>query len=161
MGDVFGACQVLDPLTVCSLHGFQARQLVDLTDQIKEPTRCGGGAYGDVYKCRLSDSSSVVSCSTVYSFRALNVFKVAVKSLRYFVDDREMSERLERVGASAQSLLSFGLRSNSRYYAENWIFGVGWEITQTLFRSSGSRRISDRQMPLCRLGCQEVLSIRS
>lgn len=54
------------------MYRLLARPLVDLTAQIEEPTRCGGGAYGDVYKCKLSDSSSIVSCSIVCSFRVLN-----------------------------------------------------------------------------------------
>lgn len=89
----------LNQLTVHNIYRLlEACPLVDLTAQIEEPIRCGGGAYGDVYKCRLSDSSSIVSRSIVYPARMLNFHKVAVKSLRYFVDDQERAERLKKVG---------------------------------------------------------------
>ena len=72
--------------------------LVDLTSQIEEPTRCGGGAYGDIYKCKLSDSSSIVNCFAVPSVHAVNSPQVAVKAVRCFENDQEIAERLQKVG---------------------------------------------------------------
>ncbi|KAG6370833.1 kinase-like domain-containing protein [Boletus reticuloceps] len=68
------------------LHSqLESRPLVDLTDQVVRDSaiQIAGGAFGDVYKCRLytSGSSSLV----------------AVKSLRYFVseDPEENQRKLE------------------------------------------------------------------
>ncbi|KAF8438558.1 kinase-like domain-containing protein [Boletus edulis BED1] len=69
-----------------SANRFNEHKLIDLTDRIDRGSAiyCGGGRFGDVYKCRYTEPSNS-SPSTV-----------AVKSLRYFVFSGEESEAINK-----------------------------------------------------------------
>ncbi|KAF8130279.1 kinase-like domain-containing protein, partial [Boletus edulis] len=63
--------------------------LIDLTDRIERDTvvYCGGGRFGDVYKCMYREPSGSSESSTS---------TVAVKSVRYFASSGEGSEAINR-----------------------------------------------------------------